>query len=121
MKKKPFETSIFSFSHNVFYPFQEGFLFFKLHLFCCLQKLSIWTSLKVCYMVKVKVMVFHSSKNKDLSFTVLNLSKTAPRSILYFSYAFIVKFHTHEMRLVWDRPLSLLFFAQFLALGPFVL
>ena len=44
-------TSIFSFSHNGFYPFQKEFVF-KLHLFCRLQMLSIWTSLKICHLVK---------------------------------------------------------------------
>ena len=39
-KEKMLVTSIFSFSHNIFYPFQKEFVF-KLHLFCCLQMLSI--------------------------------------------------------------------------------
>ena len=40
-------TSTFSFYHNVFYPSQNNFFFFQLHLFCCLQMLSIWTSLNI--------------------------------------------------------------------------
>ena len=41
-------TSIFSFSHNVFYPSQNKFPVFQTHLFWGLQMLSIWTSLKMC-------------------------------------------------------------------------
>ena len=32
-------------NHNIFYPSNAKFIFFKLHLFCCLQMLWIWTSL----------------------------------------------------------------------------
>ena len=56
LEKKPFQnimgkgenlvTSIFSFSHNVFYKRQK--LSFMLHLFCCLQILSIWTRSNFC-------------------------------------------------------------------------
>ena len=46
------QTSIFSFSHNVFYPSQNKFqFFFCLILFCRLQILSISTSLKICRLV----------------------------------------------------------------------
>ena len=41
-------TSIFSFSHNVFYPLPEQIPIFQPHLFIRLQMLLIWTSLKFC-------------------------------------------------------------------------
>ena len=58
-------TSIFSFSHNVFYPIKDrnhylSFLPFPnqtsilhLHVFCCLQMLSIWASLNLCRLVEL--------------------------------------------------------------------
>ena len=48
MKKKiMLVTSIFSFSHNVFYPSQYKFQFFsQIIIFHRLQMLSLWTSLK---------------------------------------------------------------------------
>ena len=49
-EEKMLVTSIFSFSHNVFNPFQNKFHFSQ--LFCYLQMLSIWTSLKFCRLVK---------------------------------------------------------------------
>ena len=40
-KEKMLETSIFSFSHNIFYPLQNKFQFFSCISFCRPQKLSI--------------------------------------------------------------------------------
>ena len=40
-KEKMLESSIFSFSHSVFYPSKKEFLFFTLHLFCHLELLSV--------------------------------------------------------------------------------
>ena len=51
-KEKVLVTSIFSFSHNIFYPFQNQFQHFIHVLFCGLQMFSIWTSLKFCPLVK---------------------------------------------------------------------
>ena len=46
-------TSIFSFSHNVFYPSKNKFQFFShVYIFCCLRMLSIWTHPKICRLVK---------------------------------------------------------------------
>ena len=62
LEKKPFESivafspSIFSFSHNVFYPSQ-----IEQNLICCLQMVSIWTSLKICCLVELKVINHHAS------------------------------------------------------------
>ena len=46
--------NFFSFSHDVFLPFPKQILIFQSHLFFRLQVLSIWTSLKICRMVKSK-------------------------------------------------------------------
>ena len=51
-KEKMLVTSIFSFSHNVFYPFPKRISVFKSNPFCRLQMLSIWTSLKICRLVR---------------------------------------------------------------------
>ena len=51
-RRKCWLPSIFSFTLNVFYPLQNKFLFFFLNLFCRLQMLSIWTSLKFCRLLK---------------------------------------------------------------------
>ena len=62
LKKKPFEN-IMGRGENAgnqhFLLFSEGFLpirkrmsIIKLHLFCCLQMLSIWTILNICRLVK---------------------------------------------------------------------
>ena len=51
-KEKMLVTSIFSFAHNVFYPFHEEFPFLTPNFFCRLQMLTIWTSLKICRLVK---------------------------------------------------------------------
>ena len=51
-KEKMLVTSIFSFSHNVFKGFYIQISIFQSHLFCRLQVLSIWTSLKICRLVK---------------------------------------------------------------------
>ena len=45
-------TSIFSFSHNVFFPYPKQISFFQSYLFCHLQMLSIRTSLNLCRLVK---------------------------------------------------------------------
>ena len=45
-KEKMLVTSIFSISHNVFYSSQMRIQIFYWNLFCCLQMLSIWISLK---------------------------------------------------------------------------
>ena len=50
-KEKMLVTSIFSFSHNIFYPIKES-LHCCSYLNCCLQLLSIWTSTKYCHLVK---------------------------------------------------------------------
>ena len=46
------ETSIFSFSHNVFYPSENKFQIFNDINFCRLQLLSIYTILEFCRLVK---------------------------------------------------------------------
>ena len=45
-------TSIFFFSHNVFYPIKDNFNILSNILICCLQMLSIWARLKFCHLVK---------------------------------------------------------------------
>ena len=50
-KEKMLVTSIFSFSHNVFYPSQKSFFFFESHFFCRLQMLSNLTGLIFCRLV----------------------------------------------------------------------
>ena len=50
--EKMLATSIFSFSHSVFYPFQTNFQYFIHIFFCPLQMLSIWTTLRFCPLVK---------------------------------------------------------------------
>ena len=50
-KEKMLVTNIFSFSQNVFYPSQNKFQYL-INIFCCLQMLSIWTSLVFCRLVK---------------------------------------------------------------------
>ena len=50
-KEKMLVTSIFSFSHNAFYPSQNRIFVFKSHLSSRLQMLSIWTGLKICCLV----------------------------------------------------------------------
>ena len=57
-KEKLLVTSNFSFSHNVFYPIWHLFFYFKCTLKCCLQFLSIWTSLKFCHLVMVNFKSF---------------------------------------------------------------
>ena len=50
-------TSSFSLSHSVFYTTIINKLpFYELHLLCCLQILSVWTSLKVCHYTPAKGM-----------------------------------------------------------------
>ena len=51
-------TSIFSFSHNVFYPIQKRISILMLHKFWCLQMLSIWTGVKIGCLVYHKVRTF---------------------------------------------------------------
>ena len=52
-KEKMLVTSIFSFSHKVFYwSKKKKKSVFKLHLFCHLQMLSLWTRLKICRLEK---------------------------------------------------------------------
>ena len=54
-KEKMLVTSIFSISHNVFYPSQpKQISIFQLHLLWHLQMLSIWTSLQFRHLVKSK-------------------------------------------------------------------
>ena len=43
-----------------FLPIQKGMSVFKLHLFCRLQMLSIWTSLKICHLIQSQVIGFVS-------------------------------------------------------------
>ena len=43
--EKMLVTSIFSFSHNVFYSVSVQTSSFELHLFCCLQMLSVWSEI----------------------------------------------------------------------------
>ena len=62
LKKKPFETIVgkgenagnqhFLLFQQYFLPISKRVSVFKLHLFCSLQRLSVWTSLKMCRMVK---------------------------------------------------------------------
>ena len=55
------ETSIFSFSHSVFYCSNESNHHFC--LICCLQMVSIWFCPKFCHLVRVRdapVLVFSS-------------------------------------------------------------
>ena len=56
-KEKMLVTSIFSFS-RCFLSISKGISVFKLHLFCCLQTLSIWSSLKICHLVKSYSKIF---------------------------------------------------------------
>ena len=51
-KEKMLVTSIFSFSHYVFYPSQNKVQFFKSIYFVVCDKLSIRTSLNFCRLVK---------------------------------------------------------------------
>ena len=51
-KEKMLVTSIFSFSHNAFLPYQRKIAPFELHLNCRLQMLSVWTRLKICRLVQ---------------------------------------------------------------------
>ena len=97
-------TSIFSFSHNVFYPFFKWVSVFKLHLFFRLHWLSIWTSLKglivtlysvLCVPRKSQKISFHHTSNnpfpndkcymlpnpKSLQTTISNLMKMAASSL----------------------------------------
>ena len=58
LKKKSFENIVgkgengsnqhFALFPQCFLPIPKGFSVFKLHLFCHLQMLSVWTSLKFC-------------------------------------------------------------------------
>ena len=59
-KEKMLVTSIFSFSHNVFYPSQNKFQFFRQIFICHLQMLSLRSSLKICRLVKSYVKVLYS-------------------------------------------------------------
>ena len=62
LKKKSFENIVgkgenagnqhFLLFPQCFLPIPKRISIFKLHLFCCLQMLSIWTSLKICRLVK---------------------------------------------------------------------
>ena len=62
LKKKPFETIVgkgenagnqqFLLFLQCFLPFPKQILTFQSHLVCRLQRLSIWTSLKFCRLVK---------------------------------------------------------------------
>ena len=52
-KKKMLVTSIFSFFPRWVLPFPIQISNFQLHLFCCLQMLSVWTSLKLCRLVEI--------------------------------------------------------------------
>ena len=45
-------TSIFSFSHSVFYPLKAKFNCFELHLKGSVEMLSIWTNLQFGHQVK---------------------------------------------------------------------
>ena len=59
---KPFENTVgkgenagdqhFLLFPQCFLPFPKEISIFQSHLFCCLQGLSIWTSLKICRLVK---------------------------------------------------------------------
>ena len=64
-REKMLETSIFSLSHNVLYPFQNKFLIFKLHLFCLLL-LQIWISLTL----SKQALVFTCLRYKSFENTV---------------------------------------------------
>ena len=65
MEKKPFENIVrkgenagnqhFLLFSQCFLPVPRKISVLKLHLFCCLQMLSIWTSLKICHMIKSSV------------------------------------------------------------------
>ena len=48
-------TSIFSFFPQCFLPFPKQVLIFHSNLFCHLQMLSIWTSLRFCHLVELKL------------------------------------------------------------------
>ena len=51
-RRKCWLPAFFSFSHNVFYPSQNKFKFFSHIYLCCMQILSVWTSLTFCRLVK---------------------------------------------------------------------
>ena len=69
-KRKPFENIVgkeenagnqhFLLFLQCFLLFRTEIAIFGLHLFCCLQMLSIWTGLKFCRLVKGKVGLFNS-------------------------------------------------------------
>ena len=56
-KEKLLINRIFSFSHNVFYPFKDKFCQFELTVICRLQLLSIWTSLRFCHTKQIETML----------------------------------------------------------------
>ena len=65
-KEKLLVSSNFSFSHSVFYPFEELFaIFIKVRIFC-LQTLSVWKSLKFVVWER-DISEFRISDHRDFS------------------------------------------------------
>ena len=60
-KEKLLVTSMFSFSHNIFFHSQKQISIFQSHSFC--HMLSIWTSLKICQVANSE----HPNKKIDFS------------------------------------------------------
>ena len=114
--------SIFSFSHNVFYPSQNKFQF-VIHLSCHLQMLSIWTSLKIIMSfgkelknLKIRHRFFVRSESGDVSGTKFYQHKipTLPGTLSSGTKYIKPRISAVGLFFLCYRPLSTFFFFNFI-------
>ena len=87
-------TSIFSFSHYVFYPSQEKLYFFNLHVFCRLLRLSIWSRTKILLFGKEltlyrTILTFNNPEREGNSKHCGERRNAGHQRILLFSQCFL--------------------------------